>query len=185
MQTFIRNRTTKHGKDARAVVGVDFRSDSRSAQGIYIVTTQDDWPCKIGISGNLVERMASLQSGNWHSLRPIYFAFPHKSGLGGSKMQGYNAIRRAATSLEALLHSKLSELVDRLNGEWFDISADDALAAVQKIAALEGYKLAEFRQVLTLDPDKIISHEERAALHDMLLVAGTAEAAIISSALTP
>lgn len=45
------------------------------AQGIYIITTEDGFPCKVGLTNDLNSRVKQLQVGNWVKLRAVWFSF--------------------------------------------------------------------------------------------------------------
>ena len=109
------------------------------AQGIYVVTTDDGWPSKVGISGDLYLRMTQLQNGNWHRLRPTFFSFttPIKYG----RKNFYSMFDGSARTLESLVHRTMKELDIHLSGEWYDCTSDAAEAVIKKVSAIEGFCL--------------------------------------------
>lgn len=89
--------------------------------GIYVV--QSGSHCKVGISGNIRARMNSLQNGSPYTLALAY------SGECGN----------LASRLEAEAHAILE--ASRKAGEWFAVSAEDAVKAVLSAAASLGIEL--------------------------------------------
>lgn len=161
-------------------------TDLDAYRGVYVITTEDRYPCKIGITNDLPLRLSMLQCGNWEKLVPVYFAFAFKPGLGGARERGFNAVRRSAEAFERVAHETLTDIeVTRLVGEWFDIDAADAIAALQKIADVNDYKLLTIDKILRFDPTALTFVEEKAALHDMKWVAAAAESVIVQVPLTP
>ena len=152
---------------------VQLQSGGMPTQGVYVITTQDDWPCKIGVTANLYERIAGLQIGNWHKLRAVDFWFVFGGGY-----QADNPARQSAVNFERHLHEVLGSLVERLSGEWFDLSADDARRAILKIAEQENLRLVSAGDVLSFDQSKIMRRDDAAAMHDLHAAATMAYAAI-------
>lgn len=84
--------------------------------GVYVITTDSLYPCKIGISVNPVKRLLSLQTSHW---RPL-------------QISGYRWCENAADAkkVEKEAHEILKEGGKSLMGEWFDIRVDKALEAI-------------------------------------------------------
>ena len=85
--------------------------DADALTGVYIVGSSKVGALKIGIASDIMGRLSQLQTG-----------FPFRLAV-------YGAIftrREYAARIERLCHDKLKEFGFHLNGEWFDVDADDA-----------------------------------------------------------
>ena len=153
------------------------KSKSLGFQGIYVITTEDGWPSKVGITYNLLERTNQLQVGNWHKIRAAHFAFAF-GARDGVASGDFSAARHSVANLERAAHIQLEDLVGRLNGEWFDIDAADAWAVVNKVSGDMGYRLVPYDAILRFDPSQVTRTDDRAALHDLVAVAGIAKSTI-------
>ena len=150
-------------------------------QGIYIITTNDDWPCKIGITDNLVERIQKMQTGNWHQLRAHRFWFPYTDiDLGKDKFKtpSLNTARMATVALEKQVHQTMAELDVHMRGEWFDIDADDADAVLAKIAKENNYRLVSPTQVLKAKYGHLTKRSDAQSFAELLEVATEAVRAL-------
>jgi hypothetical protein len=106
----------------------------RSAQGIYIITTVDRHPAKVGISCDLKSRLSQLQGGNWERLYAVEFAFVVSNKWRDRPKNAFAGLDGAALQLETAVHRKMRELEVSLIGEWADCTADDAWGVVRKVA---------------------------------------------------
>lgn len=88
--------------------------------GVYVVTTDALWPCKIGVSTNPVKRLNALQTAHW---RPL-------------QITGYRYCEtfKEARAIEKATHERLKGEHKDLMGEWFDVRADAALEAMEWVA---------------------------------------------------
>lgn len=85
---------------------------------VYVVQEGDDGPVKIGIAANAFWRLNELQVGNFRRLRLIaVFSCDDK---------------RAAYEIEQWAHFQMEER--HLGGEWFNMSAGDAVAILKSKA---------------------------------------------------
>lgn len=109
-------------------------------RGLYILSTGEDGPCKVGITNDLALRISVLQVGNWMKIQPVMFTFVIAGNVG--KLNMWSAFSNGSVSLEGLVHKKLKELDLHLSGEWFDIGEKDCIAVVKKVASNEGFRLA-------------------------------------------
>lgn len=80
---------------------------------IYVIGGTDK-PYKIGITGNLEQRLKNLQTGNPYELKIHY-----KEEIPESQVK--------------LIEQKIHKIIKhkQTHGEWFDISLDDAIAEVK------------------------------------------------------
>ena len=86
---------------------------------VYVVGFRRTNAVKIGIAGDVISRIAQLQTG---------YPFPLK--LFGA----YYTKRQWAERLERACHDKLKEFGLHLHGEWFEIEPDDGVKLVEKMA---------------------------------------------------
>ena len=99
---------------------------ARSARSLYVIGAEDG-PLKIGISTDVGGRLAALQSHSPHALVAHHQAQPGDARL-----------------VERVAHQLLA--AKRVRGEWFDVSIDDAVAAInQAIALVESGDLSLLR----------------------------------------
>ena len=110
--------------------------------GIYVVTTLDGWPSKVGFSEDVGSRLREMQSGNWHELVAYDFWIPFKFSEDFRKAENFNAVTISARALERHVHDQMRELGLSIRGEWFDVDADTASEIVRKVAKNEGFNLA-------------------------------------------
>lgn len=117
-------------------------------RGIYIITTEDGFPCKVGVTNDLDQRVQQLQIGNWHKLRASWFSFVVGHDWRIRKLNFWAAFSNAAVDLEVITHRKLKELDLHLSGEWFGIGEDDCIKVINKVAEESGLRLVGI-EVLT------------------------------------
>ena len=107
---------------------------------IYVVTTEDGFPCKVGITADLTLRITSLQCGNWNRLRPVWYSFVVVKGAKDTNL--WSAFTTAPNVLESAVHRNLKELDLHLSGEWFAVTSDDCVKVIEKVANDNGLRLA-------------------------------------------
>lgn len=138
---------------------------------IYVVGWDEAGPVKIGLTGEIIERIRNLQSANPYPLQIFYTRFaigPPDEGRERNSME--QCLRSGALMLEKAVHSKLDEFDLRLKGEWFDISAMDAVAAIQKIGESTGVRCVGVEDLAGVDlggraDDRMISAHKK-LLHE-------------------
>jgi hypothetical protein len=79
---------------------------------VYIISPDNHWPCKIGISVNPRVRVCQIQTSCWRPLKV--------------DLSVYCASTVEAKKLESAIHSELCADGKQLSGEWFDIRATEA-----------------------------------------------------------
>lgn len=79
---------------------------------VYVISPDNHWPCKIGISTNARTRVVALQVACWRPLKVDYSLFCPSIA--------------EARRLEKAMHSELTDDGKLLSGEWFDIRAEEA-----------------------------------------------------------
>jgi hypothetical protein len=92
--------------------------------GIYIVTTDSLYPCKIGISQNPGKRLASLQTSHWRLLQISDYRWCES--------------KSEARKIERLTHKHFKENNKLLHGEWFDTRPKEAAEALDWVGVAEG-----------------------------------------------
>jgi len=109
-------------------------------RGIYVVSTESGFPCKIGVTNDLRQRIAFLQNGNWNRLRPAYFSFvitdEIKRGL-----NVWSAFKNGSEGLERQVINKMKELDLHMSGEWFSITVEDCKMVIEKVARDAKFRL--------------------------------------------
>lgn len=103
---------------------LNWKSEGLPYCGIYIVTTDSRYPCKIGISQNPAKRLASLQTSHWRLLQISEYRW-----CGNEK---------EAKQVEQAVHERLKEQEKLLHGEWFDIRPEEAVEAIEWVGLIEG-----------------------------------------------
>lgn len=104
---------------------------------VYVIAPSWDGPCKIGYSTNIQTRLMGLQTGNWEPLS--IYAFRVAVWIEGIKAYGstHSALRSANRALERAAHEALIDCDLHLQGEWFDISVEDAKKVLDKCAQMQ------------------------------------------------
>jgi len=148
---------------------------------VYICAPEDGFPVKIGVSNDLVRRLAGLQPGVWHDLqmREAFFALKPQSRedewLSASSYNAYgkdaHATIAGARALEAACHRKLRDLDCHMRGEWFAITVEEAVKAVLKVAKLHGMAAVPVRSVLHYDSDALSRADDRKAYQRLMAAA--------------
>lgn len=106
---------------------VDWKDAGYPYCGIYVITADNGWPCKIGISQNPVKRLLSLQSANWRKIDIQEYRYCE------------NAVQ--ARAVEQKAHEMLHGDGKSLLGEWFDCRPDQAIEVIQFAADVLGVSL--------------------------------------------
>lgn len=95
--------------------------------GVYVITPDKRWPCKIGISISPMKRLASIQTSVW---LPV-------------TVSGYRwcVDTKSARAIERAAHKELKRQSRELFGEWFDVRPPDALEVMDRAAMEMGVQL--------------------------------------------
>ncbi len=93
--------------------------------GVYVITTDSLYPCKIGISQNPAKRVASLQTAHWRQVQITEYRWCN------------NVCE--AKKIEAAAHNHLSG--KKLLGEWFDVRPQEALEAIEWASVMENIEV--------------------------------------------
>jgi len=108
---------------------------------VYVIGTHQDGPVKIGLTSQIVSRVLTLQIGNPDRLKIFGARFASKVRNDTIRTPSLRAcFRFGAEALERLVHAQLDEFDLRLIGEWFDISAKEALQVIEKVSQKEGIR---------------------------------------------
>lgn len=97
----------------------DFCEFHRSLTAVYVVGSMDFGAVKIGIAGDVLDRMATLQTG-----------FPGRLSLYSATYTS----RKCAEKIERECHDILKRLGLHLSGEWFSADPNDATELVLRCA---------------------------------------------------
>lgn len=87
----------------------------------YVIAPIEGTPCKVGVTYDLKERLATLQCGNWNKLSV------HGSLLFASMID--------ATHIESLALRALDVDGRRVSGDWFNRSAPYVMRTLHKLCA--------------------------------------------------
>jgi hypothetical protein len=123
---------------------IDWKRAGYPFCGIYVVTPDNLWPSKVGISTNPTRRLISLQCACWKPLQISEYR--------------YCDTQEAARAVEARVHGMLDESGLGLSGEWFDLRPDKALDAIEFAASVLG---VEIRSDIPDDRARILLQEWR------------------------
>lgn len=96
---------------------------------IYVVSADNSWPCKIGISTYAEKRVRALQTSVW---RPLYVPRCY-----------WAPTVKEAKRLEYAVHKRLTEDSRWLHGEWFDLRPDKAAEMIEFVALVEGIEISD------------------------------------------
>ena len=99
---------------------------------VYVIAPDENGPCKIGITANLQERLHGLQPGCWLPLRAHAVRACFRRDLTIESLA--KAMSSGARKVEEAVHRELTACDVRLCGEWFDISAGEAVQAIEVAA---------------------------------------------------
>lgn len=114
-------------KPERQVWLADWKKFGIQRTSIYVISTDNNWPCKIGVSNYGYKRMCELQVSVWRTLKVDYSAFAPSRG--------------DAYRLEKEIHA---ELADKwLNGEWFDMRPNEVIDLIKFKACVLGIEIGD------------------------------------------
>lgn len=140
---------------------------------VYVIGSDVDGPVKIGISSALADRARGINTSSPYRVKVFGVRFaasrPDKGNLGVKDM-----FRRGAQKLEKDVHRKLKEFDLQLNGEWFDIGATDALAAIDKVGEITGNRAVSLTDLLAADltgrADISMASMHRRLMHEAVVI---------------
>lgn len=111
------------------------RSKFGHANVIYVMGADQDGPVKIGMSSDMAKRVLTLQTGNPLPLMIHGFRLVMPKNLPpGRQADTVRHLVECASRVEKHVHYELQKMELRLMGEWFDLTADEALAVLDKAA---------------------------------------------------
>ena len=125
---------------------------------IYAIGWQRQGPIKIGFAANILKRLDGLQTGSPYRLR-VWF--------------GAVVPAEKAVDLEVAAHNIL--LADQMIGEWFDVAAHEARAAIVKGIEGSGEVVTKWQP-----SPKMIANRKRQAIRHLIRPPGYL-AAVINS----
>lgn len=98
--------------------------------GVYVIgSIANDLPVKVGYSKKVEARLSGLQSGIWFPLRVLKVRYVESQHM--------------ARKVEKEAHRILSAAGKALMGEWFDVTPEKALEAIEWAALTLGIELHE------------------------------------------
>lgn len=113
-----------------------------------MINSEPGLPVKIGITENIMVRLATLQVGNWNKLEAHWFSFVARDT--GAKRNLFNSLSYSAQKLERLVHKKMHELDLSVGGEWFDCDPEAAVLVIRKVAAMNGFEFFDISAMQNL-----------------------------------
>lgn len=116
---------------------------------IYVVTTSDGFPCKVGITNDLSLRLTQLQCGNWNKLKAAWYSFVVDGGS-NRRANVWAAFDTVPQKLEIAVHRKMKALDLHLSGEWFAVGVDDCVSVIRKVAIEESLRLTGIEMLSSL-----------------------------------
>ena len=158
------NKLRINAQDGDPVWLIDWKEFGKPNCTVYVITTDGDWPCKIGMSQSPYKRIRSLQTASWKQL------YVHKCFI--------TKTRKDAALLEAEIHARLGADGAWMCGEWFDSRAKQAADLVEFVACVEGIEIStviedeEIRKAAYERASLGWSYEEVADIRDGLKFAG-------------
>lgn len=117
---------------------------------VYIIGPDEHGPVKIGLTSRLAIRAVELQVANYECLRIFGVRFAAGSPS-VNRFSVKDCFRIGAEQIERKAHDKLKELDCHIRGEWFDVSARDALAVIDKVSKTDGPKAIGLEGLLGVD----------------------------------
>lgn len=108
---------------------VDWRRYDKPYCSVYVITPDNEWPCKIGVSVFPEKRLQTLQTSVWRRLKV-------------AKCFVCNTTTEARR-LEKKVHRTLTDDAKWLHGEWFDMRPDEAADIVTFAASVEGVECTD------------------------------------------
>lgn len=122
-------------------------TDSNHVAIVYVIAPTCGYPCKVGYTENIEVRLASLQTGCWEPLTIHGFRVGIEKSGGVERGDVFAALLRGAQSLEYAAHETLKECDVWIRGEWFDVTAEDALRVIDKCGARKNVQPLTFNMV--------------------------------------
>jgi hypothetical protein len=131
---------------------IDWRDYDRPYCSLYVVTPDNDWPCKVGISVSPRKRVMGLQTSVWRPLK-VAACF-------------WCPTIQDARRLEMRVHQMLTDDKKWMHGEWFDMKPGPTCEMINFAACIAGIECNS-----TIDEPEI-----RAAVSDKLMRANMGNA---------
>lgn len=97
---------------------------------IYVIAPDENGPCKIGKTIQIAKRHQGIQVGSWLPLA----VFGARLCLTSGAVNPGNLrtdLNQGAYAAEAATHKALKEMGLHMIGEWFDVTAQEALKAIE------------------------------------------------------
>lgn len=101
---------------------------------LYVIAPDENGPCKIGVTQNVGMRLSAIQIGCWMQLGVFAVRICFKR-TGGHLTNLWSSMRFGADHVERQTHDALKDCEVHLRGEWFDVTVEEAVQAIQKAAS--------------------------------------------------
>lgn len=112
------------GEPHRHVWLADWREAKLPHCTLYLISPDNDWPCKVGVSTSARKRLTALQTSVWRPIKVDYSVWCRTVA--------------EAKALEKALHATLTEDGKWMHGEWFDMRPNDAIDLISFKAMVMG-----------------------------------------------
>lgn len=117
------------GDASRHVWLADWKSFGKPYSTLYVVSPENGWPCKIGVSARPQSRISQIQVSVWKPVKVDYSVWCRSPS--------------EARRLERALHQDLSEDGKWLQGEWFDMRPEDTVDLIKFKASVIGVECSD------------------------------------------
>lgn len=117
------------GDPARHVWLADWKGFGKPYCTLYVVSPDNGWPCKIGISTRPFQRVGQIQVSVWKPIKVDYSVWCPST--------------KEARRLEKALHDDLSADAKWLHGEWFDLRPEDTIKLIKFKASIIGVECSD------------------------------------------
>lgn len=118
----------------------------------YVMAPDENGPCKIGVTSNLELRLKTLQIGCWMPLSVYGVRIAFRRDTDFTSLA--KSAEAGAYRIEGMCHKNLKECGAHLHGEWFDVTAQEALKAITVSADKKGIAALSVEDVLGIDVPK-------------------------------
>lgn len=153
---FISRNRESAGDAAHNVWLADWKKHGLPYCTVYVISPDNNWPCKVGISVAPRKRITSLQVSCWRPLKVDYSVWCPTIA--------------EARALENAMHEVLTEDGKWLSGEWFDMRAEHALDLLHFKASVCGIECHDTikEPIIVKEAEAALYHFSQCGLFDRL-----------------
>ena len=145
------------------------------APALYVMATDTDGPVKIGFSSDISVRVRMLQTGNPLLIQVMGMRLILPRFIPSGATPNIPALlKQSACKIERGILTEVQKIGLRMMGEWLDLSADEAIEVIDKVAS--NMRLRALSREWLLTSDARHDPEIGWVRHQLLNFAATAEA---------